>query len=164
MSIFRELGIRDGKDRLKEELLYNLGYCYVTLEKKISEILAPYDLSSVKMNALLIIKHVGKERGLSQSELSKKMIVTAGNITRLIDRLQSEKLVERAPLKEDRRVNLLKITSKGSDLLDKAWPVYKRKVDQIVSLIPNLDIVSTTVGLSGLRETLSNFEAVGSHK
>jgi len=164
MSIFRELGIRDGKDRLKEELLYNLGYCYVTLEKKISEILAPYDLSPVKMNALLIIKHVGKEKGLSQSELSKKMIVTAGNITRLIDRLQSEKLVERSPLKEDRRVNLLRITNKGSDLLDKAWPVYKRNVDQIVSLIPNLDIVSTTVGLSGLRETLSNFETVGTHK
>ena len=164
MSIFRELGIRDGKDRLKEELLYNLGYCYVTLEKKISEILAPYDLSPVKMNALLIIKHVGKEKGLSQSELSKKMIVTAGNITRLIDRLQNEKLVERSPLKEDRRVNLLRITSKGSDLLDKAWPVYKRKVDQIVSLIPNLDIVSTTVGLSGLRETLSNFGTVSSAK
>ena len=116
------------------------------------------------MNALLIIKHVGKEKGLSQSELSKKMIVTAGNITRLIDRLQNEKLVERSPLKGDRRVNLLRITSKGSDLLDKAWPVYKRKVDQIVSLIPNLDIVSTTVGLSGLRETLSNLEAVVSNK
>ncbi len=155
MSIFRELGIRDGKDRLKEELLYNLGYCYVTLERKISEVLAAYDLSPVKMNALLIIKHVGKGRGLSQAELSKRMIVTAGNITRLVDRLQKEKLVERVPLKEDRRVNLLKITAKGSELLEKVWPVYKRKVDEMVSLIPGVDIVSTTVGLSGLREALS---------
>ena len=164
MSIFRELGIRDGKDRLKEELLYNLGFCYVTLEKKIADVLAPYDLSPVKMNALLIIKHVGKDKGLSQSELSKRMIVTAGNVTRLVDRLQNEKLVERASLKGDRRVNLLKITPKGSDLLDKVWPVYKKKVDGIVSLIPGMDIVGTTVGLSGLREALTDAELTGGGK
>ena len=164
MSIFRELGIRDGKDRLKEELLYNLGYCYVMLEKKIEGILSPYELSPVKMNALLIIKHVGKDKGISQAELSKRMIVTAGNITRLIDRLQNEKLVERSSLRNDRRVNLLKITSKGSDLLDRVWPIYKRKVDEIISSIPNFDIVTTTVGLSGLRETLSNLEFAGNSK
>ena len=158
MSIFRELGIKDGKDRLKEELLYNLGYCYVKLEKKIADILAPYNLSPVKMNALLIIKHVGKDKGLSQAELSKRMIVTAGNVTRLIDRLEKEKLAGRGSLKGDRRVKVLKITTKGSDLLDKVWPIYKKKVDDIVSLIPGVDIVSTTVGLSGLREALTNIE------
>jgi DNA-binding MarR family transcriptional regulator len=153
MSIFRELGIKDGKDRLNEELLYNLGYCYVVLEKKIAEILSPFGLSPIKMNALLIIKHVGKDKGLSQSDLSKKMIVTAGNITGLIDRLEKERLVERSSLKNDRRVKILKITSKGSNLLEKVWPLYKRTVDQIISSIPGIDIVSTTVGLSGLRET-----------
>lgn len=164
MSIFRELGIKDGKDRLNEELLYNLGYCYVVLEKKIAEILSPYGLSPIKMNALLIIKHVGKNKGLSQSELSKKMIVTAGNITGLIDRLQKERLVERSSLKNDRRVKILKITPKGSNLLEKVWPLYKRTVDQIISSIPGIDIVSTTVGLSGLRETLSKLELSGTHK
>lgn len=67
MSIFAQLGVRDGKDRIKEEVLYNLAACYVLVEKKISHFLAPYDLSPVKMNALLMIKHVGKKRRVASS-------------------------------------------------------------------------------------------------
>ena len=37
MSIFTELGVRDGEDRAKEEVLYNLVACYVYAEKKITQ-------------------------------------------------------------------------------------------------------------------------------
>ncbi len=153
MSIFSELGIRDGKDRLREELLYNLALSYVLIEKEIEKVLDSFGLSAVKMNALLMIKHVGKEKGLSQVDISQRMIVTAGNITRLIDRLEKEGWVERVADTEDRRVNLIKITRKGSDLLVKAWPVYKRKVNEIVSL-PDADVRRTVAGLDRLRRNI----------
>lgn len=155
MSIFAQLGVRDGKGRIKEEVLYNLAACYVLVERKISHFLAPYDLSPVKMNALLMIKHVGKKEGLPQVEIGKRMIVSAGNITRLIDRLENEKLVEHFSKPGDRRVKLIRITKKASDLLDKVWPIYKAEVEKIVSIMPNLDIVTTGVVLSGFREKLS---------
>ena len=56
MSIFSEWGIREGKDRYSEEFLYNLAACYVTIEKKLEQILAGKGLSPVKMNALLMVK------------------------------------------------------------------------------------------------------------
>ena len=155
MSIFAQLGVRDGKNRIKEEVLYNLAACYVLAERSISQVLAPYDLSPVKMNALLMVKHVGKKEGLPQVEIGKRMIVSAGNITRLIDRLANDALVERFSKPGDRRVKIIRITKKASDLLDKVWPIYKKEVERIVSIMPNLDIVTAGVVLSGFREQLS---------
>lgn len=160
MSIFAQLGVRDGKHRIKEEVLYNLGACYVLVEKKISDFLAPYNLSPVKMNALLMIRHVGKKDGLPQVEIGKRMIVSAGNITRLIDRMEQEKLVERFSKPGDRRVKLIRITKKAADLLDKIWPLYKASVEKIVSIMPNLDIVTAGVVLNGFREKLTEHVGV----
>lgn len=155
MSIFSELGIREGKDREGEEFLYNLAMCYGLIEKEINTLLGQYDLSAVKMNALLMIKHVGKDKGLSQNEICKRMIVTPGNITRLLDRLQKEGWVERLPSKSDRRVNLIRITPKASTLLDKVWPSYRKKINEICHLIPSTDRTQATQALHHLRLQLS---------
>ena len=158
MSIFSELGIRDGKDRAKEELLYNLAACYALLERKITQFLAPCGLSPVKMNALLMIKHIGGREGLPQVDIGTRMIVSAGNITRLIDRLEKEKLVERVSKSGDKRVKIIRITKKASDLLDRVWPVYKKQVEKIISL-SSMDVIKAGNLLSGLREKLTKQEA-----
>ena len=154
MSIFSELGVREGKDRLKEELLYNLASSYVLIEKEIGRALRTFGLSAVKLNVLLIVKHVGKDNGLSQVDICRRMIVSAGNITRLLDRIEREKLLERVTDAGDRRVNLIKITKKGSDLLMKVWPVYKKKVNEIISLTEP-DIARMAVGLDQLRRNIA---------
>jgi len=94
--------------------------------------LAKYDLSSAKFNILLIVKHIGKEKGIAQNEISKQLLVTTSNITRMIDKLEKDKLVVRIALPGDRRVKLIQITKKGSDLLDKVWIPYKKTVDEMV--------------------------------
>jgi DNA-binding MarR family transcriptional regulator len=160
MSIFRELGVRTAKDRPKEEFLYNLGYCYVQLERHIAKVLAPYGLSPVKMNAMMIVKHAGGSKGLSQTDLSRRMIVTAGNITRLVDRLQREGFIERQSLKGDRRVKTLMITAKGSKLLDRVWPVYRKNVEEVLALAPAL--AGTAAGLNDLRMALGRRQEVRS--
>lgn len=158
MPIFSELGIRSSQNRKQEEFLYNMAACFALIEKKISRVLSVHGLSPVTMNALLVVKHAGRDKGLSQNEISKKMIVTAGNITRLIDRLSKDKFVERVPLAGDRRVNLIKITKKASDLLDKVWPIYKREVNKITSTIPDAKIVEIVKDLENLRDTLKGSE------
>lgn len=154
MSIFSDWGIEGGKDRMKEEALYNLASCYALLERKIGQTLSPFGLSPVKMNALMMVKHVGGERGLSQVEISKRMIVSAGNITRLIDRLEKDSLVERVAEPNDRRVKLIRITKKGSDLLDSAWPTYQGKVNEILTMLPSRDLQLMPPLLNRFREKL----------
>jgi DNA-binding MarR family transcriptional regulator len=133
MSIFRELGMREGKDRVNEELVYNIAKVYGLIEAEIKSVLAEYDLSPAKFNILLVVKHVGGKNGISQNNISSQLLVTTSNITRMLDKLEKDKLVLRSPLPGDRRVNLIKITEKGSYLLDKAWGPYKSKIDKKIS-------------------------------
>lgn len=51
--------------------------------------------------------------GLRMGELSKRMMVTGGNITGITDQLEQEKLVMRVPDPRDRRANSVKLTAAG---------------------------------------------------
>jgi DNA-binding MarR family transcriptional regulator len=137
MSIFREMGMREGEDRINEEVVYNIARIYSLIDRVISDLLSKYELSSAKFNILLVVKHVGGKEGIAQNEISKKLLVTTSNVTRMIDRLEKEKLVRRVALEGDRRVKRILITEKGAALLDKTWPPYKKAVDGFVDPIYN---------------------------
>lgn len=51
--------------------------------------------------------------GLTMGELSRRLMVTNGNVTGMIDRLVGEALVERRPAPHDRRSQLVRLTDAG---------------------------------------------------
>jgi len=51
--------------------------------------------------------------GLTMSELSRRLMVTGGNVTGLVDPLVAEGLVERLAVPGDRRAAAVRLTSKG---------------------------------------------------
>ncbi len=53
--------------------------------------------------------------GLSMGELSRRMMVTGGNITTIVDQLEKEKLVLREVGANDRRSFTVKLTHAGKD-------------------------------------------------
>ena len=67
--------------------------------------------------------------GMKMNELSRRMMVTGGNITGITDQLVNEDLVERVPVQGDRRAYRVRLTGKGrkqfSDmaLAHEAWVV-----------------------------------------
>lgn len=156
MSILAELGIQDSKDRWREQFLYSVAACFNRVENKFETLLSRYHLSPVKMNALLMIRHVGGERGLSQVEICKRMIVTAGNMTRLVDRLEKDRLVRRVAEEGDRRINRIQITGKGIQLLDRVWPVYQEAVDKLLSSFLKSEISNATRVLDRVRREAAN--------
>ena len=56
--------------------------------------------------------------GLKMNELSRRLMVTGGNITGTTDQLVSDGLVERVPVPTDRRAVRIKLTPKGRKLFD----------------------------------------------
>lgn len=60
--------------------------------------------------------------GLTFVELSRRLLVTAGNLTGIVDRLHAERLVRRAVHPEDRRAFRLTRTPKGRRLARQAQP------------------------------------------
>jgi DNA-binding MarR family transcriptional regulator len=79
-----------------------------------------------------MVRHVGGEKGIAQNELSRLLLVTTSNMTRMIDKIEKDGFAGRLSQKGDRRINLIKITKEGADLLDAIWPHYKKKVDDLI--------------------------------
>jgi len=53
--------------------------------------------------------------GLRLGELSRRTMVTNGNVTGLVARLESDGLIERLTLDDDRRVTVARLTKRGKD-------------------------------------------------
>lgn len=131
MRQFKRFELHADTDKFIQTSIYGMYSVYSMIEKNIENYLKQYNLSSSKFNMMMIIKHEGGQKGISQIDIGKKLIVTASNMTKQIDKLIADGMVERFALKGDRRVNLVKITQKGSDFLDKIWSGYVKTINNI---------------------------------
>ena len=66
-----------------------------------------------------VLAQVGAAEGLSQQELAAKLLVTKGNVTQLLDRMQRDGLIVRC---QEGRTNCLFLTEKGHRLFDAVLP------------------------------------------
>lgn len=139
MSLFRELGIREGGDRINEEVMYNVVRASTRILAHFGAFLEARGLSVAQFNTLLMAKHVGGKAGIALGGLSELLLVSSSNMTRMADRLEREGLMERLSRRDDRRVKLVRITRKGSELLDAVWPDFKAEVDARVGPLHSKD-------------------------
>ena len=145
MNFFKTFGIENIEEKYPQQIIYSLALIYNMIYDDIAQLLKPHDLTPGKFNILLIVKHQGKDQGISQVEIGKRLILTASNMAKLIDKLEKEGLLSRSGLKGDRRVNMVKITKKGSSLLEQVWEGYNDKLFTLTSQLSKKDqkILST---------------------
>ncbi|MES2534964.1 MAG: MarR family transcriptional regulator [Pseudomonadota bacterium] len=71
-------------------------------------------------------------QGLRMGELSKRMMVTGGNITGITDQLEQEKLVVRTPVADDRRAYSVKLTPAGRRAFDRMASVHEGWITELM--------------------------------
>src|SRR5438552_10641246 len=69
-----------------------------------------------------VISHLSVAPGITQQDLSERLLVTKGNTCGLLDRLEALGLVERQDDPEDRRAHRLYLTEAGNQLAEKVIP------------------------------------------
>ena len=69
--------------------------------------------------------------GLTMSELSRRLMVTNGNLTGLVERLAEERLVRRASPPGDRRAQLVSLTPGGRRALDAMTPAHHAWIERM---------------------------------
>jgi DNA-binding MarR family transcriptional regulator len=79
-----------------------------------------------------ILLELNRDEGgqLRQFEIGDRVLLSKYNLSRLLDRLEQEKLVRRLTCKEDRRGANVSITAQGRALLKKMWPIYERGIEE----------------------------------
>jgi len=73
------------------------------------------------------------DSGLRQYEIGERILLNKHNLSRLIDRLESNGLVKRQACNVDGRGNIIKITKKGLQLKQEVWPVYAKAIQQLIA-------------------------------
>jgi DNA-binding MarR family transcriptional regulator len=77
--------------------------------------------------------------GLKMSELSRRMMVSGGNVTGLTDQLEKEGLVTRSDDPEDRRAYTVKLTPAGRALFARMATVHEQWVIELFSGLTTSD-------------------------
>lgn len=95
------------------EIIKLLVHSSKELEQQLDAALRPLGISGVKWYALRHLAEAGGQ--LSLGQLAEKLACVKSNATQLTDRLKAEKLVQRLPDPDDRRVILAVITPKGQE-------------------------------------------------
>ncbi|ANK82941.1 MAG: hypothetical protein TEF_20625 [Rhizobiales bacterium NRL2] len=73
--------------------------------------------------------------GLTMGALSGRLMVSAGNVTGLVNRLAEEGLVETARLPEDRRTQVVRLTEAGKTAFDRMTPAHESWIDSMLSAL-----------------------------
>jgi len=64
-------------------------------------------------------------------ELGARVVIEPYNMTRLLDRLEAEKLLKREKAEGDRRGAEAVLTDKGAELRRKMWPHYRQAIEDV---------------------------------
>jgi MarR family 2-MHQ and catechol resistance regulon transcriptional repressor len=109
-------------------LWVTLARCYATYAKAIAAKVQDYGLTTPQFGTLEALYHLGP---LSLGELAEKLLVTGGNVTYVMDRLEDQGLVYRYRRPDDRRVILARLTSEGRDLVAEVFPSHTSYIEHL---------------------------------
>lgn len=111
---------------------------------------AGWKLSPSQFNVLNLLH--GHPGGLSQTELSRRLITHRSNLTGLTDRLEKRKLVQRKDVASDRRAYRVVLTRTGAALLDKILPEYHAQANALWNELPPERVSRLAADLRALAE------------
>ena len=114
-----------------------------------------WDLSPSQFNALNLLRL--SPDGLSQTDLSRQLIMHRSNVTGLVDRLEQRGLVARREVAADRRAYSVVLTTAGARLLGEILPRY---YDGAAQVWRRLSARRAAELIADLREVAQNAERI----
>jgi DNA-binding MarR family transcriptional regulator len=103
-------------DSLEQEAFLNLWRTYDRLHILEEELFARHDLTPQQYNALRLLRGEG-DRMVATLALAARLVSRAPDITRLLDRLEERRLIQRERPADNRRMVLIGLAPAGQELL-----------------------------------------------
>ena len=90
------------------------------------------------------------------SRLSKMLLASRGNITRLLDRMEKDQLIRREPNSADRRISEVRMTAAGERLFARLAPDHEGWAHNIFGALSEAELTQFITMLRKLRARLDN--------
>lgn len=82
-------------------------------------------------DALLEIEKAGAT-GIRPFELKERLLLPQYGMSRLLERMKNEGLIDRREVEEDGRGQIVSLTTKGQSIRQKMWPIYAKSLMESV--------------------------------
>ena len=113
---------KDGGTTREIRMMIDLVLLVRGFRSRVDEELRKIGQSAARMETLAAILNMPGEK--SQSDVARRLRIEGATVTRMIDILSKEGLVERTPDSRDRRVNLLSLTAAGEKVTEQIFSIY----------------------------------------
>lgn len=137
MSINEELQLERPMQDVRHEAVLNIVRTANILSQQGAALFRQFDLTEAQFNVLFALKY--KEHDWTQSDLSKRLVVTRASITSVLDKLEEKRLVRRQAVQGNRRIYHVNLTKAGQSLLEKVEPRYRQDVHSVLSELGDQD-------------------------
>lgn len=154
MGLCEELGFPNPLHDLRHELALSIVHTSELLSKEADRLLLAFKLTEAQFNVLMLLKYQAGPDGLTQTNLSRFLLVNRANITGLMDRMERDQLITRTSELADRRLKRIRMTSRGINLLEKAEKAYIGRVYETLGHIADVDTLKILQMLEGIRRRL----------
>lgn len=113
-------------------LWVKLARAFSVFNKRTQDHIRMFGLTQPQFGVLESLGHLGP---MTIGELCKKMLVSGGNMTVVIDNLEKEGLVERVREDRDRRSVMIQLTAKGKKLFKAIFSKHAEYVTKLASVL-----------------------------
>lgn len=107
-------------------------------EGALREVLRAHGTTLPRFDVMAALHRRGE--GVTMSELSRMLLVSNGNATAVVDRLEAEGLARRAPSGTDRRTVFVALTPAGLALFERLAAAHEAQVDRLLSGLSDSDL------------------------
>jgi len=101
-----------------------------------------------------VLTTLTEQEGVNQQELAKRLYVTKGNISGLLDRLEAAGFVERRSLVSDRRQYSIHLTEAGRAMAEKALAVQRTWLASTLGRLQETELDALEAQLLRLRDIM----------
>jgi MarR family 2-MHQ and catechol resistance regulon transcriptional repressor len=124
-----------------------LARAYAAVERQVDADIARHGLTTTEFGILEALHHKGR---LLLGEIQRKVLVTSGGITYLVDRLVNKGLVRREDCPGDRRARYAVLTPSGEALIRRIFPEHAAVIAHALSGLSVTEQAEATVLLRRL--------------
>jgi DNA-binding MarR family transcriptional regulator len=133
-------------------LWVRLAKCYALVLREVREAPASSELTLAQFDVLAqLLRHPD---GMTAGALSEELLVTAGNVTGLVDRLEAQRLVTRRTAPDDARVRIVRLTAAGRRVAEREVVRHEKLLERVFAALEPRELESIAGSLDRIRVAL----------
>lgn len=137
------------------KLFVVLSRTFATVSEAAKKDIKTYGLNLSEFEAVELLYHKGPQ---TVQDIAKKVLLTSGSMTYVVDQLVKKELVFRTICEADRRVTYVQLSEKGTLLLDKIFPQHERRIAQLFSSLSEEEMMDMTEKLKRISKSIRHKE------